>query len=150
MGIRVRGVRSVESEMSDPDSAVAFYTRVWNLTEVDARGGAPYLRGTGAYHHVLAIHPATRRPSLRRIIFDAADRETVEGLHRKVMAAAPRCETPHAVERPGGGYGFGFTDPEGVTWRSSAMSPTTATAPISPIGLARSLMSTSMPPTSPL
>ena len=111
--MRVRGVRSVEIEMSDPDRAAEFYAEVWHLTAIDAAGGSRYLRATGAYHHVLAIHPAEHKPSLRRIVFDAADRDAVDHLHGSVKATAVRCEVPHAIDRPGGGYGFGFADPEG-------------------------------------
>jgi catechol 2,3-dioxygenase-like lactoylglutathione lyase family enzyme len=110
--MRVRGVRSVEIEMCDPGQAAEFYAKVWRLSEVDAASGARYLRATGAYHHVLAIHPAARKPYLRRIVFDAADRDAVDRLHRAVTAAAVACEAPHAIEQPGGGYGFGFCDPE--------------------------------------
>jgi catechol 2,3-dioxygenase-like lactoylglutathione lyase family enzyme len=113
MRVTVRGVRSVEIEMSDPDRAAEFYAKVWHLRNIDAVGGVRYLRATGAYHHVLAIHQASREPFLRRIVFDAANREIVDRLHRTVSAATARCETPHPVDGPGGGYGFGFTDPEG-------------------------------------
>lgn len=113
MSARVRGVRSVEIEMGDPARAATFYRQIWNLTEVAIRGDTHYLRGTGAYHHILAIHPARGRSSIRRIAFDAANRDVVERLHRTVAAAAVHCEAPHDVDQPGGGYGFGFADPEG-------------------------------------
>jgi catechol 2,3-dioxygenase-like lactoylglutathione lyase family enzyme len=113
MRLTVRGVRSVEIEMSDPDRAAEFYAKVWHLKEIDPVGGVRYLRGTGAYHHILAIRKANGTPSLRRITFDAADRATVDQLHRGVSAAATACEAPHEIDAPGGGYGFGFTDPEG-------------------------------------
>lgn len=113
MRVTVRGVRSVEIEMSDPDRAAEFYAEVWHLKEIDAVDGVRYFRGTGAYHHILAIRKASRAPSLRRIVFDAADRDTMEQLHRAVSAALAPCEAPHEVDGPGGGYGFGFTDLEG-------------------------------------
>jgi catechol 2,3-dioxygenase-like lactoylglutathione lyase family enzyme len=113
MRVTVRGVRSIEIEMSDPERAAEFFAKVWQLQEIDAVGGARYLRATGTYHHVLAIHAASGRPSLRRIVFDAADRAMVDRLHETVSAAAAQCEAPHRVAAPGGGYGFGFVDPEG-------------------------------------
>jgi len=111
--MRVRGIRSVEIEMCDPDRAAEFYAGVWHLTEIGAVGGARYLRATGGYHHVLAIHRAAGKPFLRRIVLDAADRDAVDRLHRSVAAASVPSEPPHAIDRPGGGYGFGFADPEG-------------------------------------
>ena len=84
-----------------------------DLSEIDAVGGVRYLRATGAYHHVLAIHRAERKPHLRRVVFDAADREAVDRIHRAAVAAGRPCEAPHALDRPGGGYGFGLSDPEG-------------------------------------
>jgi catechol 2,3-dioxygenase-like lactoylglutathione lyase family enzyme len=113
MRVGVRGVRHVEIEMSDPAAAAAFYAGVWNLEPVESAGVSHFLRGTGAYHHILAIHQARQRPALRRIVFDAAGRDMVDGLHRAVRRATTRCEEPHRVDRPGGGYGFGFADPEG-------------------------------------
>jgi catechol 2,3-dioxygenase-like lactoylglutathione lyase family enzyme/predicted enzyme related to lactoylglutathione lyase len=113
MRVTVRGVRSVEIEMSDPDRAAEFYVKVWHLNEIDSVDGVRYLRGTGAYHHILAIRRANRAPSLRRIVFDVADRDIVDQLHRAVSATSSACETPHEIDAPGGGYGFGFIDPEG-------------------------------------
>jgi catechol 2,3-dioxygenase len=111
--MRVRGVRSIEIEMCDPDRAAEFYAAVWNLSEIDSVGAVRYLRATGAYHHVLAIHRAERKAHFRRVVFDAADRETVGRIHRAAVAAGRPCEAPHALDRPGGGYGFGLSDPEG-------------------------------------
>src|SRR5262245_12490315 len=113
MRVTVRGVRSVEIEMSDPDRAVEFYAKVWHLKEIGPVGGARYLRGTGPYHHILAIRKANHAPSLRRITFDATDRVMVDRLHRAVSAASTACEAPHEIDAPGGGYGFGFIDQEG-------------------------------------
>jgi catechol-2,3-dioxygenase len=69
----VRGVRSIEIEMSDPERAADFYTRVWNLKEIERKGGSIYFRGTGAYHHILAIHQA--KGPFGRIVLDAAIEE---------------------------------------------------------------------------
>lgn len=113
MRMTVRGVRSVDIDMSQPERAAAFYTGVWHLTEVERRGRSIYLRGTGKHHHVLAIHPAPDGFAIRRITFDAAGKDIVDALHGKVKAAGCQTDTPHALAIPGGGYGFGFADPEG-------------------------------------
>lgn len=109
----VRGVRSIEVEVNDPERAAAFFTQVWNLTQVDHRGGSYYFRGTGAYHHILAIHTARAGTAVRRIVFDVADRDALAALHSRVKPLADATEAPHDVDAPGGGTGFGFTDREG-------------------------------------
>jgi catechol-2,3-dioxygenase len=60
MKTTVRGVRSVDIDMSQPERAAAFYKSVWNLTEVERCDGSIYFRGTGPFHHILAIHPAPK------------------------------------------------------------------------------------------
>lgn len=110
MSVTVRGVRSVEIEMADPPRAAEFYSKVWNLIEVARADGSIYFRGTGRHHHILAIHPGKDGAALRRVVYEAADRRTLEQLHQQVRAKAPHCEEPHALKGPGGGYGFGFAD----------------------------------------
>jgi catechol 2,3-dioxygenase len=113
MAMTVRGVRSVEIEMADPERAAEFYRRIWNLREVARHDGSIYFRGTGAHHHILAIHPARNGYALRRLVFNAANKDVVQALHRAVTTAGCTSEAPHALAGPGGGYGFGFLDPEG-------------------------------------
>ena len=94
MSVTVRGVRSVDIDMSEPGRAADFFSGTWNLTEVERKQDSVWLRGTGPCHHILAIHKSKGPASLRRITFDAADRRTVDALHAKVVrsgcAAAPR------------------------------------------------------------
>ena len=113
MKTTVRGVRSVEIDMSQPERAAAFYKNVWNLTEVERRDGSIYFRGTGPHHHILAIHAAPKGFAIRRLTFDAASRDIVHKLHQAVKASGCASDEPHALQSPGGGYGFGFADPEG-------------------------------------
>jgi catechol 2,3-dioxygenase-like lactoylglutathione lyase family enzyme len=116
-GPKVDGVRSVELGVPDPRSSAAFYTDVWGLSQVLERGGSIYLRGTGAYHHVVALHRRAT-PALLRFDFTAADRKTVDALHQMVKAAGgTNIEAPAAIDEPGGGYGFTFKDPEGRVLR---------------------------------
>jgi len=113
----ITGLRGVDLGVPDVAAHARFYTEVWRLSVAAERGGSVYLRGTGAYHHVLALHPR-ERPGLLSINLAAADRKAVDDLHRRVKAAgAPQCDAPAAVAEPGGGYGFAFTDPEGRVLR---------------------------------
>lgn len=108
---QVRGVRSVEIELANPLRAAEFYTKVWHLVEVERFGSSIYLRGTGGYHHILAIHKADTHPAVRRIVYDAPSRDCVDRLYGQVQPLALECEKPGELAHPGGGYGFGFTDP---------------------------------------
>jgi catechol 2,3-dioxygenase-like lactoylglutathione lyase family enzyme/predicted enzyme related to lactoylglutathione lyase len=113
MKLTVRGVRSVEIEMGDPLRAADFYSRIWNLTEVARDNGSFWFRGTGHCHHILAIHPGTKGPAIRRLVFDAANKDIVQALNAKVVSSGCTAEAAHALSGQGGGYGFGFVDVEG-------------------------------------
>lgn len=108
----VRGMRSVEMEVADVERAVDFYTRIWLLSVVERRGESVYLRGTRGYHHILALHPSRGPVSFRRMVFDAADRKAVDELRAQVIAQGCSPSAAGPIEWPGGGYGFGFKDPE--------------------------------------
>ena len=110
--ITVRGVRSVDIEMGEPERAAEFFAKIWNLTEVERAGASIWFRGTAPYHHILAVHGSSGGAALRRMTFDAADRTTVDALHKKVTDSGCTAEAPHKIEGPGGGYGFGFADVE--------------------------------------
>src|SRR5687768_11051018 len=97
MKVTVRGVRSVDVEMSQPERAAAFYSKVWNLAEVGRRNGSIYFRGTGPCHHILAIHSAPNGFAIRRLTFDAANKDIVHALHKAVAAAGCKTEQPHAL-----------------------------------------------------
>ena len=113
MTVCVTGVRSVAVDVCAVDEAATFYQSIWKLSPVHASGdGARYFRGTSSYHHVLSLHRADK-PAIRRIVFAAADRDAVAALHAKVKASGVVTEAPHEWNAPGGGYGFGFKDPEG-------------------------------------
>jgi catechol 2,3-dioxygenase len=109
----VRALRSVEIGTTDLDEALSFYTEIWGLQIVERRPDSAFLRAREPWHHVLAVHRAPRACMIR-MVFDAADRATVDALHAAVASSdAANVEGPGMLERPGGGYGFGFTDPEG-------------------------------------
>lgn len=110
---KVRALRSVEVGLADPQGSLRFFTEIWKLGYVGETGSVHYLRGTGAFHHILALHKAPR-PCVVRMVFDAADRATVDALHAQVLAhGLKEVETPAPLRQPHGAYGFGFKDPEG-------------------------------------
>jgi catechol 2,3-dioxygenase-like lactoylglutathione lyase family enzyme len=108
----VRAIRCVDVAVGNLEETSRFYGGIWGLDEVARPSGARYFRGTAQYHHILALFERPK-PALIRIVFDAADRAAVDELHRAVVAArVGPVEEPHPLMRPGGGYGFGFKDPE--------------------------------------
>jgi catechol 2,3-dioxygenase len=109
---RVSALRSVEIGVTNMDAALDFYTRLWGLAPVAEAGGVHYLRATAAFHHVLVLRRLPQA-GLVRVTFDAVDRVAVDSLYARLIAAGVRTiEAPRALEPPGGGYGFGFKDPE--------------------------------------
>lgn len=117
----IRGVRSVELIATNLDEAARFYETVWNLTPVETRNDSRYFRGTGRYHHVLALHDGAR-PAVARIVFDVADRASVDALHGKVAAAGGKPTAPAKLTIAGGGYGFACKDPDAIFHPSARLS----------------------------
>lgn len=113
----VTGLRGVDLGVRDVAAHARFYTDVWRLTVVAERSGSVYLRGSGAYCHILALHPRDEAAILC-INLAAANRAAVDRLHASVTAAgAPQAGAPGPIAEPGGGYGFAFLDPEGRSVR---------------------------------
>ena len=108
----VRAVRSVDLVATNLDEAARFYETVWGLQPVEAAGEARYFRGTCGYHHVLALHRGAR-PAVIRVVFDVADRQSIDVLQRAVAAAGCATATPGPLHAAGGGYGFACKDPDG-------------------------------------
>jgi catechol 2,3-dioxygenase-like lactoylglutathione lyase family enzyme len=110
---RVVGLRGVDLGVTNVAASTRFFTDTWRLSIVAERDGAVYLRGSGAYHHILSLH-LRAQPSWLCLNLAAADRAAVDALNARVKAAgAPRLDAPAPLAEPGGGYGFAFADPEG-------------------------------------
>lgn len=110
---RILALHSVDIGVADLAAATAFFTDVWGLTQVAGDGDTAYLRGTGPFHHILALH---RRPQAEvlRVNLLARDRAAVDALHDKAATAGVADLTePADLDQPGGGYGFAFRDGEG-------------------------------------
>jgi catechol 2,3-dioxygenase-like lactoylglutathione lyase family enzyme len=110
---RVTGVRSVALAVPELPARVGFYSNVWHLAAVAERDKAVYLRGTGAYHHILALH-ARPDAALLSIDFAAPDDEAVTALHGGLARAGlAELAPPAPLSEPGGGFGFTCRDPDG-------------------------------------
>jgi len=110
---RVTALHSIEIGVPDVAETGKFYADIWGLPVVATGAGSAWLRGTGAGHHILALHQ-NPTAELVRVNLKAPDRATVDALHGRIKAAGlTSVEDPAALTQPGGGYGFGFKDFEG-------------------------------------
>lgn len=110
----VTAVRSVDLAVQDLEAAKAFFTRAWHLQPVADEGGIAFFRASGPCFHVLSLRASASGPALLRINLQAANRSDVTALYDRVCALGqPTDGTPRALHGPGGGFGFGFRDPEG-------------------------------------
>ncbi len=109
----ITGLRGVDLGVPDVAAHARFYIGTWRLSVAAERNGSVYLRGSGAYCHILALHPRARA-ELLCINLAAADRGAVDRVYASAVAAGtPQAEKPAPIAEPGGGYGFAFTDPDG-------------------------------------
>ena len=53
----VKALRSVDIGLADVPAAEKFFTDTWNLQVTNRVGEVVYLRGSGADHHLLVLHP---------------------------------------------------------------------------------------------
>lgn len=113
----ISGLRSVELGVTDVAAHEQFYVKVWQLALVERKAGVSYLRGTGAEHHVLALHPHART-ELLSITLNARTRADVTALAEQVRSkGAKAVGAPAPIAEPGGGFGFSFRDPERRVFR---------------------------------
>lgn len=113
----VIGLRNVDIGVPDVAATTKFYTDVWGLLPVFERSSSVYLRGTGPYHHIVAIHQRPK-PQLLRVTLTAADKASVDAIAVALrQVGAKEIEPAAPVAEPGGGYGFAFQDLEGRTLR---------------------------------
>jgi catechol 2,3-dioxygenase len=67
----VEGIRSVGLTVPDLARAEQFYTEVWKLAVAARIGGALYLRGSGADHHLVMLCEAPGAPQILQITLRA-------------------------------------------------------------------------------
>ena len=117
---KVTGLRSIEYNVTDVARTARFYEKCWGLAPVADEGGVQYLRATGAEHHIVALHKgAAAGPKC--VHFAADDKEAVDGLHAKLSGLGTSIgSAPAALSTPGGGYGFSFSDPDGLSYAISS------------------------------
>jgi catechol-2,3-dioxygenase len=114
---KVTALRSVDLGVPDVESTARFYSDIWGLESVGTEGGSVYLRGTGSYHHILALHPSSRA-ELLSVNLAAGDKSDVDSLYEKAKAfGITDIAAPTSLQEPGGGYAFSLKDREGRVLR---------------------------------
>lgn len=113
----IASLRSVALEVPDLARAEGFYTRIWHLDVADRAPGALYLRGTGADHHLLALHQGERL-AIRHVTLRARTPQALATIATAAPAHGGRVvAAPGPVEEPGGGRAVSVRDPDGRVYR---------------------------------
>ncbi|MCZ8294197.1 MAG: VOC family protein [Hylemonella sp.] len=115
---RVAALRSVALNVPDLQEAEKFYTQVWHLSVAARTADALYLRGTGADHHLLALHQAPGAARIRNVTLRARSRAALDEVAQAVVGAGGRVlEAASPVQEPGGGTAVTVADPDGRIFR---------------------------------
>jgi catechol 2,3-dioxygenase len=141
----IAGLRSVALDVPDLAAAEAFYIGTWGLTVAARTDRAVYLRGSGADHHLLALHAAHGTPAVRKVSLRARSREVQEHV-AEAAAAAGGCIETQATDSgdPSGGTALVVLDPDGrrfevvhgdAVWPAQAPVP-----PDAPVRLAHAVL----------
>jgi len=115
---RLRGIALGGPEAT---GAKSFYTEGWGLEVVHEDNGAVYLRGSGAEHHILALHDSKTK-GIVHIDLATGDEAGLGALHDQLQGDGTSLVEPRApLKTPGGGTGFGLVDPDNRLIRVAAM-----------------------------
>ena len=107
-------LRSIELVLPQAAEAAAFLCEVWGLASGEARGRDIYLRGSGPFPYLVALHEGRDR-FVRTTTF-VCDHAELGALSARVGAAGLRA-TPTRSADPGGGEGLIVELPEGELLR---------------------------------
>lgn len=118
---RVTEIRYVGYAVTDLEAERAFYRDVWGLAEVGEQDGLWHYAAQGGDElYVVRLRAATEaRIDIIALAADSA--ADVDALHAKVLAAGCKIIfAPRALTTLGGGYGFRFFSPDGLSFEISA------------------------------
>ena len=141
---RVAALRSVALTVPDLPAAEAFFTEVWHLHVAARTAQAVYFRGTGADHHLLALHHAPGPACILRVTLRARTREALHAVAHGVVAAGGRLLSgPGPVLEPGGGEAVCVADADGRIFElvhGDARHTPLATHAVQPVRLAHAVL----------
>ena len=118
---RVTEIRYVGYGVPDLEAERAFYRDDWGLREVAERDGMVYFATHGHPEPFVVRLRAAAEKRVDVIALAADTRADVDALFAKVQAAGCRTiSEPHELPGFGGGYGFRFFSPDGLTFEISS------------------------------
>lgn len=110
----ISALRSVALDVPDLAKAEAFYRDTWHLDVAARSANALYLRGTGADHHLLALHGAAPAAAIRHLTLRARDADSLARVAAATVAAGGRVvHGAKALDDPAGGTGILISDADG-------------------------------------
>lgn len=118
---KVTDIRYVGYGVPDLPSERAFYAEKWGLKRIAERGSMEYFKAEGSDELFVVRLRASTTKRIDVVAFAANDRCDVDALYQKVLAA--RCRIifePRELDGFGGGYGFRFFSPDGMTFEISS------------------------------
>ncbi|WP_311269920.1 VOC family protein [Sphingobium sp. WCS2017Hpa-17] len=118
---RVSEIRYVGYAVPDLEAERAFYAEQWQLVEAGERDGMVYFAADGGEEGYVVRLRAAEEKRIDVIALAADSRADVDTLHDKVAAAGGRIIfAPKNLDTLGGGYGFRFFSPDGLTFEISS------------------------------
>ena len=118
---RVTEIRWVGYGVPDLTAERAFYRDVWGLTEAGERQGMVHMAAPGSEEPFVVRLRQAGQKRVDAIGLAADSAADVDTLHERVAASG--CKVifaPRALAGLGGGYGFRFFSPDGLTFEISA------------------------------
>ncbi|MFY9513390.1 MAG: VOC family protein [Rubrivivax sp.] len=110
----IQALRSVALTVPDLGAAEAFYTQTWQLSLAARAPGVLYLRGSGADHHLLALHEQPGLPQIRQVTLRARDAAALPAIAAATPAAGGVVEQAVAAAAdPAGGQSLVIRDVHG-------------------------------------
>ena len=107
-------LRSIELVLPDPRAAAAFMTGIWGVAPGETRGSTQYLRGSGPFPYLVALHEGPEE-FVRTTTWVCTDAE-LDALRGRV-ATSGLAWTATTSTDPGGGAGLIVELPEGELLR---------------------------------
>ena len=144
----IQALRSVALTVPDLAAAERFYTQVWRL-DVAARderdAGVLYLRGSGADHHLLALHAAPGQPQLRQVTLRARSADALAAIAQATLAAGGTLEQAASpATDPAGGQRMLIRDGDGrrfeIVHSDTLRIPDLPSPPDQPLRLAHAVL----------
>jgi len=109
----VSALRGIDIGVPDLALAEQFYTETWRLAVAARTPDAVYLRGTGAAHHILALHRSDIA-EVRSVVFNVATQEALHQLANRIpIHGGTLVSGPAPVTGPEGGVQIVARDPQG-------------------------------------